>query len=259
MSVGQCRLVRLGRDTASWTRRIRPETRRYERQMQLRTTPSSVRIAVIAALWMIFCTHTLMGATAAAKKIQKASLDERSASAFIAEVRRSFTLNGKTIPPEIFRDFGDGDLADSGSIWVTVDLKAATGSNLYFDDIKQTGRWFSQKKTNTKAGAEEVTGYSYYGATENGLLVVLASYSGGGSGDFITLHILDIAAARAFDIEGRIYDRINLTNIRSVALGDRWNGEIRIEKNAIRVVTTRKGPADDSGKRETMTIEARRP
>jgi len=52
---------------------------------------------------------------------------------------------------------------------------------------------------------------------------------------------------------------VNLTNLRSIALGDRWNGEIRIEKNVIRVVTTRKGPADDSGKREAMTIEARRP
>jgi hypothetical protein len=207
----------------------------------------------------MFCAHTVLGADAAAKTIQRALPDARSAAAFIAEVRRSFTLNGKTIPPEIFRDFGDGDLADSGSIWVTVDLKAATGSNLYFDDIVQTGRWFSQKKTNTKTGVEEVTGYSYYGATENGLLVVLASYSGGGSGDFITLHILDIAVARAFDLEGKIYDRIDLTNIRSVALGDRWNGEIRIEKNAVRVVTTRKGPADDSGKRETMMIEARRP
>jgi hypothetical protein len=90
-------------------------------------------------------------------------------------------------------------------------------------------------------------------------LVVLASYSGGGSGNFITLHVLDIAVARGFDLDGKVYDRINLTNVSSRALGDRWNGEIRIERNAVRVVTTRKGPADDTGKRETMTIEARRP
>ena len=185
--------------------------------------------------------------------------DVPSTASLIAEVRRAFTINGKPIPPEIFRDFGDGNLADSGPIWVTVDIKAATGSNLYFDDIKQNGHWISQKKTNTKAGTEEETGYSYYGTTENGLLIALASYSGGGSGDFITLHILDIAAASAFDLDGKIYERINLTNIRSIALGDRWDGEIRIEKDAIRVVTVRKGPADDSGKHKTITIEARRP
>jgi hypothetical protein len=47
--------------------------------------------------------------------------------------------------------------------------------------------------------------------------------------------------------------------LRRVALGDRWDGEISIAKNTIRVVTTRKGPADETGARETMTIVARRP
>jgi hypothetical protein len=185
--------------------------------------------------------------------------DTPSTAALLSEARRALTINGKPIPPEIFRDFGDGDMADSGPIWVTVDINAATGSNLYFDDIKQDGKWVSQKKTDTKAGTQEETGYSYYGATANGLLVAVASYSGGGSGNFITLHILDLAAARAFDSDGKVYDRINLSNVRSIALGDRWNGEIKIDKNIIRVTTTRKGPADDSGKRQTMTIEAKRP
>jgi hypothetical protein len=180
-------------------------------------------------------------------------------ASLITEVRRTFTIDGKPIPPEIFRDFGDGDLADTGPIWVTVDVKASIGSNLYFDDIKQDGRWVNQRKTNSKGEMLEETGYAYYGATENGLLIVLASYSGGGSGDFISLHILDIASSRGFDLEGKVYERINLTNIGSIALGDRWDGEIAIEKNTVRVTTTRSGPADDSGKRRTTTIEARRP
>jgi hypothetical protein len=185
--------------------------------------------------------------------------DAPSTAALAAEVRRAFTLDGKPIPPEIFRDFGDGDIADSGAIWVTVDLEAAVGSNLYFDEIKQNGHWFSQKKANPKPDAEEETGYEYYGATDNGLLVALAAYSGGGTGVFMTLHILDLAEARGYDIEGKVHDRINLTNLRSIILGDRWDGEITIEKNLIRVVTTRKGPADDSGERETTIYEARRP
>jgi hypothetical protein len=180
-------------------------------------------------------------------------------ASLIAEVRRTFTIDGKPIPPEIFRDFGDGDLADSGPIWVTVDVRASIGSNLYFDDIKRDGRWISQRKTNSKGEMLEETGYAYYGATENGLLIVLASYSGGGSGDFMTLHILDIASARGFDLEGKVYERINLTNVGTTALGDRWDGEIAIEKNTVSVTTTRSGAADDSGKRRTTTIEARRP
>jgi hypothetical protein len=185
--------------------------------------------------------------------------DTPSTASLLSEARRAFTIGGKPIPPEIFRDFGDGDIADSGTIWTTVDINAATGSNLYFDDIQQDGKWVRQKKTNPKAGTQEQTDYAYYGATANGLLVVLASYNGGGSGNFITLHILDLAAARAFDFDGKVYDRINLTNVRSVPLGDRWNGEIKIDNNTIRVITTRQGPADDSGKRETKTIEAKRP
>ena len=184
---------------------------------------------------------------------------ERSTAALIAEMRRTFTLDGKPIPPEVFRDFGDGDIADSGSIWVTIDVKPAIGSNLYFDDIKKVGDWIEQKKAATASSDAEETEYTYCGETENGLLVVLASYNSGGTGVFYTLHILDIAPGQGFDIEGKIYDRINLTNLRDIILGDRWDGEVTIAKNQIIIVTTRSGPTDDSGVRRTTTIEARRP
>ena len=176
-------------------------------------------------------------------------------AAGLAEVRRAFTLNGKPIPPEIFRDFGDGNMADSESIWVTVDLEAAVGSNLYADDIKKNGSWFSQ--SGKKGDLTEETAYRYIGATDNGLLVALAAYSGGGSGTFYTLHILDLAATRAFDSEGKVYTRIALTCLRSVPLGDRWDGDVSIAKNSIRVVTTRDGPA--GGTRAPRTIVAKRP
>jgi hypothetical protein len=38
-----------------------------------------------------------------------------------------------------------------------------------------------------------------------------------------------------------------LTNLRTIPLGDRWGGEISIEKNTITIVTTLKGLADESG------------
>ena len=41
--------------------------------------------------------------------------DAAATGAFIDGVRHSFTLNGKPIPPEIFRDFGDGDFAEEAS------------------------------------------------------------------------------------------------------------------------------------------------
>ncbi|MGD0722204.1 MAG: hypothetical protein ABR970_14295 [Roseiarcus sp.] len=184
--------------------------------------------------------------------------DEVRQKAMIAEVRRAFTFDGKLIPPEIFRDFGDGDLADSAPIWLTVDVEASIGSNLYADAIERRGRWVVQRKVSPGHPPED-TGYDYRGATANGLLVALASFSGGGSGDFISLHILELGQARAFDGDGKPRRRIVLTNLRTIALGDRWDGEVRIDGDAIRVVTTRKGPADDGGRSRTLTIAARRP
>src|SRR5579871_2757906 len=85
---------------------------------------------------------------------------DRKGAALVAEVRRAFTLNGQVIPPEIFRDFGDGNLADSDPIWVTVDLAAAVGSNLYFDPIRKYGDWTIQKKHRLETDTPEETSYA---------------------------------------------------------------------------------------------------
>jgi hypothetical protein len=209
----------------------------------------------LAALCMMACSGAALTAKAAAGQAPQA---DASAAALVAEARRAFTLHGKPVPPEIFRDMGDGDIADSTGIWVTVDIAAAIGSNLYYDGIKQDHGWLSQSKTNSSMNGAEETAYKFVGATNNGLLVAIASYNGGGSGTFYTLHILDIAAARAFDSDGKPYQRINLTSVRSVVLGDRWDGDVTLAKDTINVVTSRKGPVDKSP-RTTMTIKAERP
>ena len=88
--------------------------------------------------------------------------------------------------------------------------------------------------------------------------MAIASYNGGGSGTFYTLHVLDLAAAQGLDSDGKIYRRINLTIVRSVILGDRWDGDVTIAKNSIRILTKRRGPVD-SGPPSVQTIEAVRP
>lgn len=184
----------------------------------------------------------------------------QSANAAINEVRQSFTLDGKPIPPEIFRDLGDGDIADGMSILVTVDLKAAIGSNRYYEDINKSGKWIEQKKANKDvANGSEASAYNYIGSTANKLLIVVTSYNGGGSGTFYTLHILDLAPGKAFDPDGKVYDRLNLTTVREVTLGDRWQGDVKISGNSIVIQTTKNSQSDASGKVSTETIEARRP
>ncbi|WP_426615021.1 hypothetical protein [Bradyrhizobium sp. McL0616] len=178
----------------------------------------------------------------------------------IDELRQNFTVGGEPVPPNIFRDMGDGDLADSGSIIVTIDAKAATGSNLYADPIKRNDTWIAQSRASPgDKTLNEEEAYRYIGMTANKLLVVITSYSGGGSGVFYSLHILTAEPARAFDSEGKRYERLNVTTIRSVALGDRWNGEVTIDGNAILITTIGGIPAGQARKPSTVTIKAERP
>jgi hypothetical protein len=171
------------------------------------------------------------------------------------ELRRSFALDGKPVPPGVFRDFGDADLGDSLPSVVAIDVKAAIDSNRYGDPIARRGGWLTQSRPAAGAlnGAED-TSYRYIGATKSGLLVVIAAYSGGGSGVFTALHVLDASLAAGFDGEGKRYSRVDLTVLRSVVLGDRWEGEATIDGDTVRIATT-KTAAEGVSK----SIQAKRP
>ena len=173
------------------------------------------------------------------------------------EVRKSFTIGGKPIPPEIFADFGDAMMSDSRPIVVTIDANAAIDSNRYADPIKTNGRWVEQVKPGSGSfNGPETMSYEYRGVTSNGLLVVLTAYSGGGSGTFTYLHILDAASNRAFDEDGSSYSRLDLTLERTYILGDRWEGDVSVSGNSVRIVTD----ASLGGHGVSpVTIEARRP
>jgi hypothetical protein len=173
------------------------------------------------------------------------------------EVRKSFTIGGKPIPPEIFADFGDAMMSDSRPIVMTIDANAAINSNRYADPIKTNGHWVEQiKAAPGSLNGSETMSYEYRGATANGLLMLLAAWSGGGSGTFYYLHILDAASNRAFDEDGSTYSRLDLTLVRTYILGDRWQGDVRISGNSVRIVTN----ASLGGHGVSpVTIEARRP
>jgi hypothetical protein len=184
-----------------------------------------------------------------------------AATAFAAnpldEVRRSFTIHGKPIPPQIFADFGDAMMSDSRPIVVTIDANAAIDSNRYADPIKTNGRWVEQIKLGSGSfNGPETMSYEFRGATANGMLVFLAAWSGGGSGTFYFLHILDATSNRAFDEDGSTYSRLDLTLVRTYVLGDRWQGAVSISGNSVHVVTN--SSLGGHGV-VSVTIDARRP
>jgi hypothetical protein len=173
------------------------------------------------------------------------------------EVRRSFTIHGKPILPQIFADFGDTMMSDSRPIVVAIDANVAIDSNRYADPIKTKGRWVEQMKLGSGSfNGPETMSYQFRGATANSMLVFLAAWTGGGSGTFYYLHILDAASNRAFDEHGSTYSRLDLTLVRTYILGDRWEGDVSISGDSVRVV------ADSSlGGRDvaSVTIDARKP
>jgi V8-like Glu-specific endopeptidase len=205
--------------------------------------------------------HTRLGAAAFLLALTGSALSA-PVDASLKELRQSFTLDHKPIPPEVFGDFGDSDIADSASIRVTIDLLAAMGSNLYYDDVAVSPEGWVTQKRQVPNGADkltETTSYKFNGVTKNGLFVVTASFSGGGTGEFVTLHILDAAIAHAFDNDGKLYDRLNLTVLRSVPLGDRWDGSVKIGGNTIVIATAPREPKTNDRKPGVQTIEAVRP
>lgn len=188
-----------------------------------------------------------------------AGAGEASSEARLGELRKSFTLDGQPVPPQVFRDFGDGDLADSGAIWLTVDLRAAIGSNLYFADVTTREGWRTQVRHDEDTKLDETSSYRFIGTTKDKLLIAVSAFSGGGSGMFYTLHVMDAAIAPGFDNDGKRYDRIALTNLRSLALGDRWNGTVAIDGDRITVTTEPGTPANTEDKTQTTSFTAERP
>src|SRR5271168_2548408 len=86
------------------------------------------------------------------------------------ELRRTFTIDGKPIPPRIFADFGDATLSDSRPVVVAIDALAGMDSNRYFGEVTKKGAWFEQNTKLFDAGnSGETISYEYIGATRNNL------------------------------------------------------------------------------------------
>lgn len=185
-----------------------------------------------------------------------ASVPAQAADA-LDELRASFSIGGKPIPPNVFGDFGDAMMSDNRAVIVGVDALAAIDSNRYADAIRRNGAWLEQSKPqNTGINGAETESYKFVGATADGLLVLLTSWSGGGSGVFYTLHIVDAVWAKAFDEDGSRYRRLVLTPVRTHILGDRWQGDVTIAGNAVRIETT---ASHSERSLSPVVIDAQRP
>ena len=152
------------------------------------------------------------------------------------EVSGSFTIHGKPIPPRIFADFGDAMMSHSRPIVVTIDANAAIGNNHHADPVKTKGRCVEQMKLRSGLfHGRETMSHEFRRTTDNGMLVFLA-WSGGGSGTFYYLHILDAASNLAFDEDGSPTRASPSPRARTYILGDRWQGDVIVSGNSVCIV-----------------------
>ena len=171
------------------------------------------------------------------------------------ELRRAFMLDGKPIPPDVFRDFGDADLGNSLPAVVTIDVKAAIKSERYGFPIARRGDLGDAEPAGDRlAQRRRGEQLSLRRRDEERVARRRRDVQRRRQRIFTTLHVLDASLAAGFDGDGKRYGRVDLTVLRSVVLGDRWQGEAAIAGETVRIATT-KTPAEGIPK----TIEAKRP
>ena len=178
---------------------------------------------------------------------------KRQGARYVKEIQEHFTIKGEPIHPFVFRDF-EGYMSDRRPVITAIDVLAGVNSNYYFsDDVKKSPYGYMARDSDGQSHYH----YSFLGRLENGLLVVRADSNGGGSGVFGTLYFLDVFVDTASDDEGKPYTRVNLKTVRTVAMGDRWGGDITIDGNKVTISGTRM--AHMGGPKTTRIIEVQRP
>lgn len=164
----------------------------------------------------------------------------------VVSTEYSFT-RAPFVPPGILQDL-ETDLSDTGDQVVAINLSDSCRSNRYHCELgirrMAAGPPFVFHEERDPNG--ECTGsfgYRYIGMTRSGVHVLQTSENGGGSGWFIGVLFAVIESDHGLSSpdprSGRIVrhtidskrERIVLRKLLSLPLGDRWDGELRVDGN----------------------------
>lgn len=141
------------------------------------------------------------------------------------------------INPTIIKDLTAGP-GDSGDQVVSINLLDAQGSNRYAAGV-EIDEAAGKNPLVHVGGEDERFSYRYLGETDSGIMVLQVSRWTGGSGVFESLLLLVARRAMGLAVDwdaGLVQpstERLLLTKLGSVALGDRWQGQIRIKGDTL--------------------------
>jgi hypothetical protein len=142
-------------------------------------------------------------------------------------LKYSFTNPGY-INPAILDELR-GWQSDSGNQVVAINLTDSNSSNRYFGEVNATPH-HSENPIITFTHNETTVSYQYIGCSLTGVHIVKLVSNYGGSGWFHSLLLLTIAediGVNGLPDKLKRNERLSIKIVGSIALGDRYQGEIR--------------------------------
>jgi hypothetical protein len=172
------------------------------------------------------------------------------------------------VHPKVIEDLSTW-LSDSGDQVVAINLLDAQGSNRYHGDVLARESPGEAPFVYVREGAE-MFGYRHVGTTTSGVEVLRTASCGGGTGVFVNLMLVrldrDLGVTADWDrlVVRPERRRLLLRKLGEIALGDRWDGTLRIEGDKLFVGkdegvfagTTRGGSLSEVPKDRTLRISA---
>lgn len=175
----------------------------------------------------------------------------------LAEVKRVFKIHGKPVHPRIVHRLSGWPSESGYPTVVTVDLAQAAGSAEFPDEeVVVEGSKFTHK-----SGAE-VFSYEWLGVVKSGTHVLLASQweevpaAEAGSGEVPTpkkqkkIMFLRAAKGKGFLDNGKLYDRLLLTEERRYPLGEKEEVTAKISGDRVTLDISVAG-----GKKRTVALD----
>lgn len=156
------------------------------------------------------------------------------------EANAKFTYNGKSIHPFIVKEFSNWLSDNRPPMITTVDVAAAFDTNKYQDSKveKRDNWWFAEsEEMDGDIRLYESFGYHWIGRLANGVHVLETGSSGGGSGFFMDLMFVKFSEREIF-WENKKEKQLLMTIVGMHSLGDRYEGEIKINGNKVFILAS---------------------
>jgi hypothetical protein len=151
------------------------------------------------------------------------------------------------INPRIIQDLSCW-ISDQGDQVVAINILESQKSNRYFSDPKATetkgkNPFISVESAVVESGQTNISSFCYQlvGQTSSGVYVLGTSDSGGGSAILKNLMLVKfeynngISCDLNKDVIGVEKKRLLIKKLGEIALGDRWDGELSVVGNSIRI------------------------